>query len=104
MTQATKIPLCKTASVPVNGIVQVEANGKSLCVLNSGERFFACQATCPHEAFPLCDAVFDGESLTCMEHLWQWSLVEGGEPRGLAEMPLEVYAVEVDGDTVYLKD
>jgi toluene monooxygenase system ferredoxin subunit len=47
--------------------------------------------------------VFDGEVLTCLEHLWQWSLREGGEPRGLAAEPLEMYPVEVDADMVYLK-
>ena len=104
MTRAKRIPLCKTASVPVNGILQVEADGKKVCVLNGGGRFFACQATCPHENFPLCDGVFDGETLTCLEHLWQWSLVEGGEPRGLAETRLEMFAVEADADTVYLTD
>jgi len=97
-----RIALCKTASVPVNGIIQVEADGKSMCVLNGGDRFFACQAECPHEQFALCDGIFDGETLTCLEHLWQWSLPEGGEPRGLAEERLQMYPVEVEGDTVYL--
>jgi len=103
MKRTKRIPICKTATVPVNGMKQVEANGKSICVLNDGERFFACQATCPHESFPLCDGVFDGETLTCMEHLWQWNLIDGGDPRGLAETRLEMYPVEVHGDTVYLK-
>jgi toluene monooxygenase system ferredoxin subunit len=102
MKSTERVALCKTVNVPLNGILQVEVAGKSVCVLNAGTRFFACQATCPHEAFPLCDGVFDGETLTCLEHLWQWSLVEGGEPRGLAETRLETYAVEVDGDTLYL--
>ena len=103
MKKAKRFPICKITDIPVNGMKQVEANGKSICVLNGGERFFACQAVCPHEHFPLCDGVFDGETLTCVEHLWQWSLVDGGEPRGLAETRLEMYAVEVDSDTVYLK-
>lgn len=90
--------VCKTGDVPVNGIRQF---GK-LCVINAGDRFFACQAACPHEGVALCEGVFDGEVLTCLEHLWQWSLREGGEPRGLAERPLEMFPVEVDGDTVYL--
>ena len=77
--------------------------GMDACVINAGDRFFACQSACPHEGFALCDGVFDGEVLTCLEHLWQWSLREGGEPRGLAEAPLAMYPVEIDADTVYLK-
>jgi toluene monooxygenase system ferredoxin subunit len=100
----TGIPICKVSDVPANEIKQFDVGGRSLCVLNGGQRFFACEAACPHEQFPLCEGVFDGESLTCIEHLWQWSLVDGGTPQGLAEKPLQMYPVEVVEDTVYLKE
>lgn len=96
--------ICKTADVPVSGMKQFEAGpGSAVCIVNAGDCFFACQAACPHEGVALCEGVFDGEVLTCLEHLWQWSLREGGEPRGLAEAPLRMYAVEIEGDAVYLK-
>lgn len=92
-------PLCRAADVPPNSLKQVG----DVCVINAGDRFFACQASCPHQAQPLCEGVFDGDVLTCLEHLWQWSLREGGEPRGLAEKRLEMVEVVLDGDAVYLK-
>ncbi|MGQ0546209.1 MAG: Rieske (2Fe-2S) protein [Betaproteobacteria bacterium] len=95
--------ICKTGDVPAKAIRQFEAGaGKTICVINDGERFFACQAACPHEGVALCDGVFDGEVLTCLEHLWQWSLAAGGEPRGLAERPLQMFPVEVEADVVYV--
>ena len=100
MTQpAVRQEICKTADVPVNGIKQFD----KICVVNAGDRFFACQASCPHEGVALCEGVFDGDVLTCLEHLWQWSLREGGDPRGLAEKALEMHEVEVEGDAVFLK-
>ena len=96
----TRKAICKTADVPANSIKQFD----QICVINAGDRFFACQAACPHEGVALCEGVFDGEVLTCLEHLWQWSLREGGEPRGLAEKALEMHEVEVDGDSVFLKN
>ena len=100
MTQgAARQAICKTADVPANSIKQFG----NICVVNAGDRFFACQASCPHEGVALCEGVFDGEVLTCLEHLWQWSLREGGEPRGLAEKALEMHEVEVEGDSVFLK-
>ena len=100
MTQpAVRQEICKTADVPVNGIKQFD----KICVVNAGDRFFACQASCPHEGVALCEGVFDGEILTCLEHLWQWSLREAGDPRGLAEKALEMHEVEVEGDAVFLK-
>ena len=94
-----KQEICKTGDVPVNGIRQFD----KICVVNAGDRFFACQAYCPHEGVALCEGVFDGEVLTCLEHLWQWSLRDGGEPLGLAEKQLEMHEVDVVGDSVFLK-
>ena len=91
--------ICKTADVPINSIKQFG----EICIVNAGDRFFACQASCPHEGVALCEGVFDGEVLTCLEHLWQWSLRDGGEPRGLAEKQLEMHEVEVEGDAVFVK-
>ena len=96
-------PICKAEDVPVNGLKQFEVQGKAVCIVNAGDRFFACQAACPHQGVALCEGVFDGEVLTCLEHLWQWSLREGGAPRGLAEKPLELYPLEQDGDALFLK-
>src|SRR2546421_4014440 len=98
MRRMDRKPLCRAAEVPLNTIKQFE----SVCVINAGDRFFACQASCPHEGFALCDGIFDGDVLTCLEHLWQWSLRSGGEPRGLAEKPLEMYDVTVEGDSLYI--
>jgi toluene monooxygenase system ferredoxin subunit len=96
--------LCRVSDLPVNGIVECEGiGGTKVCVINAGDRFFACQAACPHEGFALCEGVFDGDLLTCLEHLWQWSLRSGGEPRGLAERPLTMYDVDVENDVVVLK-
>jgi toluene monooxygenase system ferredoxin subunit len=95
--------ICKTGDVPANGIRQFEVGAVKLCVVNAGDRFFACQAFCPHEGIALCEGVFDGDVLTCLEHLWQWSLRSGGEPRGLAERALQMYEVEVQVGEVFLK-
>lgn len=91
--------VCRAAEVPANGLKQFG----DVCIINAGDCFFACQASCPHQSQPLCEGAFDGDVLTCLEHLWQWSLRSGGEPRGLAETPLAMYEVAVEGDAVYLK-
>jgi toluene monooxygenase system ferredoxin subunit len=96
---AARQAICKTADVPANSIKQFG----NICVVNAGDRFFACQASCPHEGVALCEGVFDGEVLTCLEHLWQWSLRDNGEPRGLAEKALEMHEVEVEGDTLFVR-
>ena len=83
--------VCRAADVPENGLKEVEIEGGlKLLVANAGGEFFGFQATCPHQDVPLCEGVFDGSTLTCHMHLWQWD-VRSGAPLGLAEAPLQKY-------------
>ncbi len=45
---------------------------------------------------PLEEGMFDGETLTCHQHLWQWDIATG-DPKGLAESPLECLRVKREG-------
>lgn len=97
-----KRPLCRVADVPENGLKECEAEGgPRLLVANAGGEFFGFQAVCPHQDVPLCEGVFDGATLTCHMHLWQWD-VRTGSPLGLAEAPLQRYPLAVEGDSLYL--
>jgi toluene monooxygenase system ferredoxin subunit len=75
--------------------------GLKVLIASSGEEYFACQATCPHQDVSLAEGLFDGSVLTCHQHLWQWD-IRSGSPRGLAEIPLDCFKVEVDNDSIYI--
>ena len=96
--------LCNRDEVASEAVHEVALDkNEKVCVINSGGTFFACQATCPHEGIALCEGCVEGTTLTCLEHLWQWDLRDGS-PLGLAEKPLGVRPIEVDGNAVYLVD
>lgn len=95
--------VCRIADVPENGLKECEAEGGlKLVVAHAGGEFFGFQAICPHQEVPLCEGMFDGSTLTCHMHLWQWD-VRTGAPLGIAEAPLQRYPLERDGDTLYLR-
>lgn len=95
--------LCKLEELPTDSLKQVTLEGeRKVCVINAGGAYFACQPYCPHKGIPLCEGALEGATLTCLEHLWQWDLCNG-EPMGLAEEPLQMMAVEVEGDSLVLK-
>ena len=95
--------VCSTEEIPPNGMKEcVAEGGLKLLVANSGDDFFACQATCPHQEVSLCEGLYDGSVLTCHQHLWQWD-IRTGAPIGLAEAPLEFYPVKVEGGKVYVE-
>jgi toluene monooxygenase system ferredoxin subunit len=94
--------VCRTADVPDNGLKECEVEGGlKVVVANAGGEFLGFQAMCPHQDVPLCEGLFDGSTLTCHMHLWQWD-VRSGSPMGLAEAPLQKYPLTVEGDAVYL--
>ncbi len=94
--------VCRVADVPENGLKECEAEGGlKLVVANAGGEFVGFQAMCPHQDVPLCEGLFDGQTLTCHMHLWQWD-VRTGAPLGIAEAPLQRYAIQREGDTLYL--
>jgi toluene monooxygenase system ferredoxin subunit len=94
--------VCRVAEVPENTLKECEAEGGlKLVVANAGGEFFGVQAICPHQEVPLCEGMFDGSTLTCHMHLWQWD-VRTGAPMGIAEAPLERFPLVREGDALYL--
>ena len=69
--------VCLRNQIPANGMLECEAEGLKLLVANSGDRYFAYQAMCPHQDVPLCEGMYDGSVLTCHQHLWQWDIRTG---------------------------
>ena len=94
--------VCRVADVPENSLKECQVEGGlKLVVANAAGEFVGFQAMCPHQDVPLCEGLFDGATLTCHMHLWQWD-VRSGAPLGIAEAPLQRYPIEREGDALYL--
>ncbi len=94
--------VCQVADVPENSLKECEAEGGlKLVVANAGGEFYGFQAACPHQDVPLCEGLFDGSTLTCHMHLWQWD-IKTGAPLGIAEAPLQRYPLAREGNALYL--
>lgn len=96
--------VCQIGDMPADGMKAFDLDASmGVLILRSNENIYACQSLCPHQAVCLEDGLFDGEILTCHQHLWQWK-IETGEPIGLAEAPLETYEVEIENGEIYIKN
>jgi toluene monooxygenase system ferredoxin subunit len=94
--------VCRASEIPENGLKECSVeDGLKLVVANAGGEFFGFQAVCPHQDVPLCEGLFDGSTLTCHMHLWQWD-VRTGAPLGIAEAPLQRYPLVREGDALYV--
>jgi toluene monooxygenase system ferredoxin subunit len=98
----SKTIVCKAADIPMNGMRRFDLpNGLKVLIANAEGELFAYQGICPHQDVCLGDGFFDGKTLTCHQHLWQWD-IRNGSAIGLAEAPLEQYALEVQGEDVLI--
>lgn len=90
--------VCRLDSLADNALQPMEIRGIPVLVVNGKAKRLVIPPSCPHMANALSDGVFDGHTLTCTKHLWQWSVDAGGEPVGIAEAPLLCYETrEEDG-------
>ncbi|WP_082401252.1 Rieske 2Fe-2S domain-containing protein [Achromobacter aegrifaciens] len=96
--------ICQVADVPDGGMKTFDLEGqRRILLLSSDSSIYACQSVCPHQDVCLDEGLFDGQLLTCHQHLWQWD-VSTGDPVGLAEAPLETYKVEIEEGRVYIEE
>ncbi len=97
-----RIHICSAGEIPPNGMKSFDsALGVKVLVAHAGDCYYAYQGLCPHQDVCLDEGFFDGATLTCHQHLWQWDITTGAAV-GLAEAPLERYELEHDGGELYV--
>jgi toluene monooxygenase system ferredoxin subunit len=80
-----------------------EVNGHDVLLLwPLGGEIKAYQGICPHQETPLADGKFDGRTLTCGAHLWQFDACTG---KGVnpANVCLAEYPITVEGEEVFIE-
>ena len=97
-----RIPICKASDIPANGMKSYDtALGVKVLIANAGDNFYGYQGMCPHQDVCLDEGFFDGATLTCHQHLWQWDITTGAAV-GLAEAPLEPFVIEHVGGELFV--
>ena len=100
----TKCLVAKLADMEGNSLKSVTVEGRQICLaqLESGE-VFALSDICSHEWIELSDGELDGEDVECPAHGSRFN-VRTGEVSGLpAEEPVEIYAVMIEDDEIYVE-
>lgn len=97
-----RIHICKASDIPANGMKSYDtALGVKVLIANSGDAFYGYQGLCPHQDVCLDEGIFDGATLTCHQHLWQWDITTG-DALGMAEAPLERFQIEHEGGDLFV--
>ena len=83
--------------------VRLEKDGKSICVARVGSEVFAIGDTCSHSDASLSEGDVTGFKIECWLHGAEFDLRTGQALTLPANIPLETYAVSIDGNAVTVK-
>jgi 3-phenylpropionate/trans-cinnamate dioxygenase ferredoxin subunit len=83
--------------------VRIEKDGKTICVARVGNEVFAVADTCTHSDASLSEGDVTGFKIECWLHGAEFDLRTGQALTLPANIPLETYAVSIDGNAVTVK-
>jgi 3-phenylpropionate/trans-cinnamate dioxygenase ferredoxin component len=98
-----RIPVGTLADLPPGTMAMVQVDGTDILLVNVEGKVHATQGICSHEYFELDKGFLTGDSLTCALHLSRFDLETGEALDPPAEVPLAIYPVVIEGDSIVLE-
>jgi nitrite reductase/ring-hydroxylating ferredoxin subunit len=86
------------ADLAAGELREVTAEGLSLVVARTGDRFVVFETWCSHEECPLSDGWLEADAIRCACHGALFSLTDGAALEGPAFDPITVVAASVTKD------
>lgn len=87
---------------PANGLLELEANGKKICLAKHNDRLLACAHKCPHAGGTMAGGYTDAVgNIVCPLHRYKFSLQNGRNISGEGYF-LRTFPVETRDDGVYI--
>ena len=100
MSEREFVAVAKLEDVPPGGKKLVVVGGVELILCNTKDRIFACRNLCSHAYEKLDGGRMKGGWIACPVHGARFDLETGQPMNPPAVMPIDVFAVEVEGDTI----
>ncbi|MBL0356629.1 MAG: Rieske 2Fe-2S domain-containing protein [Chitinophagaceae bacterium] len=84
-----------------NGIIEVTAGDKIICIIKHSNRWFGCAAKCPHAGGTMADGYVDAlGNIVCPLHRYKFSLTNGRNTSGEGYF-LKTFPIELREDGVF---
>ena len=96
------VPVARLEDIPSGRGLRVVVDGIGVGLYRVGDKVHAMEDACPHAGFPLSQGELKGCVVTCIAHQWQFDIRTGFDPQHADGFPVPVFAVEVEGDRVFV--
>jgi nitrite reductase/ring-hydroxylating ferredoxin subunit len=100
--EADFVKAAEASEIPDGRLKLVDVRGERVAIANVGGSFFAFTDECTHDGGPLSEGDLEGEIVTCPWHFSRFNVRTGEIVDSPAEEPVQVYAVRIEGDEIYV--
>ena len=94
-----RVKVASVNDVPPGAFKTVDVDGQKVVIYNVDGKLYATSNTCVHQGGPLGDGLFDGSTVTCPWHAWQFDVCTG-EAIFDPGKKIDCFAVHVEGDDI----
>lgn len=96
------VRVASLADLPPGTLLNVEVEGRSVCLANADGVVYALGDNCSHKDHPLHTGALEGDRLECAWHGAQFDVRSGRAVRLPAVKPVDVYEVRIEGDDIHV--
>ncbi len=97
------VRVCDVSDVPPGTIYSVDVGETKLMLVNVDGTLYAINRICTHETADLSLGFLVGSVVTCPLHLSRFDVRTGEVQNPPATVPLPVYKLKVEGESVYVQ-
>jgi len=98
------VHVLKLSDLPNGTKKAVVVSGRKIMVVNANGQYFAMDDACSHAGCALStEGMVDGETITCGCHGSQFDLSTGAVLAPPAYVPMKIYHVKVEGDSLLVE-
>jgi nitrite reductase/ring-hydroxylating ferredoxin subunit len=97
------VKVAKKSDIPLSHMKEFQVNGKSVCIANIDEKYFAIDNVCSHRGGPLADGNLQGYEVECPLHQSKFDMRTGEVKAPPAVEPQATYEVRIFGEDIMLK-
>ena len=87
-------------NIPLREGRAVHVGGDEIAIFNLGDRFVACENSCPHRGGPLADGIVSGTTVVCPLHAYKLCLDTGNVLKPEVCVKVDAFPVRVENGVI----